>query len=148
MTILGVKNQLVSHFLSHDTYDLTRHAFEVVYDKHTADFREEMTIAALANLEQAGFVKKLTKEDKSIWVLVQPMNAHVQQVAVRPIIAEMIANAVNFHNDLDNIDYQVDKTKIDEGALARLIQIISEYDDEMMEETDGDKPPANKETRE
>lgn len=134
MTILDVKNQLVTHFLKHDTYDPTRHAFEVTYDKETADFREELTKEALIQLDAQGFVKKLSKEGKDIWVLVQPIGAYVQQVSISPIIADMMASIVNFHNELDEIDFVVDKTKIDEGVIGRLLNIVSEYDDMMMEQ--------------
>jgi hypothetical protein len=133
MTILGVKNQLVSHFLSHDTYDPNKHAFDVVYDKETADFREQLTCAALEQLELSGFVKKLVNSDRAIWVLVQPISSYAQNVVISPIMADMIANVVNFHNEIDELDYIVDKTKIDEGAIARLLNVISEYDDAMME---------------
>ena len=134
MTILDVKNQLVTHFLKHDTFDLTKHAFEVTYDKETADFREELTREALSQLETQGFAKKLSREGKDIWVLLQPIGSYVQQVSISPIIADMMASIVNFHNELDEIDYVVDKTKVDEGVIARLLNIISEYDDMMMEQ--------------
>ncbi len=148
MTILDVKNQFVTHFLSHDIYDPTKHAFEVEYDKDTANFREELAQVALAELEGAGFVKRLTKDEKTIWVLAQPIASYVQQVTISPIVADMIANVVNFHNELDDIDYIVDKTKIDEGAIARLINIVSDYDDEMMENAEQAQQSGAQEERE
>lgn len=145
MTVLGVKNQLVTHFLTHDTFDPERHAFEVTYDKETADFREELLRVALDELVVSGFIKKLSQGEKSLWVLVQPITSWVQQIVISPIVADMMANTVNFHNGLDGSKHIVDKTKIDELVIMRLIDIISEYDDELIEEvqiapeTDGPK---------
>jgi hypothetical protein len=134
MTVLEVKNQMVTHFLKHDTFDPVKHAFDITYDKDTADFREQLCSIALGELEQAGFVRRLNQPEKSIWVLTQPIASHVQQVAISPIIADMLASVVNFHNELDEIDYVVDSTKIDEGVIARLINIVSDQDDIMMEQ--------------
>lgn len=129
MTVLEVKNQLVTHFLTHSTFDPVKHAFEITYDKDTADFREQLCAAALKELEGQGFLRPLVKGDKTIWVLNQPINSFPQQVVISPMLADMMANVVNFHNDLDELDYVVDSTKIDEAVIARMINIISEYDD-------------------
>lgn len=146
MTLLEVKNQLVTHFLSHDTFDPVKHAFDVTYDKEVADFREQMTATALAELEAAGFIRRFDSGDKSLWVLTQPIASFPQQVTLSPITCNMIASIVNFHNDLEEIDYVVDQTKIDESAIGRLIQIVSEYDDEAF--GDDEEQAAPQEERE
>lgn len=129
MTILGAKNQLITHFLTHDTFHPVSHAFEVTYDRDTADFREELVRAALGELEQAGFVRKLSQPDRGdIWVLVQPMSTYVQQVQVGSLVAGVVADVINHYNEVEGSDVLCDKTKISEADFLRLIDILGKWE--------------------
>lgn len=147
MTILGAKNQLVTHFLTHDTFDPVKHAFEVIYDKDTADFREELVQAALDELERAGFVKKLNQPEKqrTIWVLVQPIHSFVQQVSFGPLVSSIIADCVNAYNGAEGIKSLCDKTKIEEQDILRLIGIISNWESQVLGDDEDEPAPAEEE---
>lgn len=133
MTILAVKNQLITHFLSNDTFEFSRHALEIEFDKDLIGFREEMIRAAMAELETLGLIKKLSNHEREIWVLAQPLNAFNQQVTIGPLVAEIIANTINFYNESENIEVQCDKTKIDEEDIMRLVSIVEGYEEFMNE---------------
>lgn len=132
MTILQVKNQLISHFFSNDTFEFEKHQLMVEFEKDVASFRAEMLKAALTELEQVGVVKKMAIEGREMWVLTQSMHSFNQQVVISPICAELIANTVNAVNEIQNIDVECDKTKIDEQDLMRLVQIV----EDMLEDDD------------
>lgn len=135
MTILTIKNQLLTHFMSHDTFDFSRHALELEFDKELAGFREQMVTAACEELEKMGLVKKMLANDsaKEIWVLVQPLAAFQQQVIISPITANMVALTVNHHNEMDEIEGRCDMTKIDEADILRLVQIVGDLEEFMAE---------------
>lgn len=139
MTILTVKNQLVTHFLQHDTFDFSRHALDIEFDKEVVGFREEMVHAACVELEQLGLIKKVVSDsrEKQIWVLVQPLVAAQQSVVLGPLVSEIIGNVINHYNEIEELDERCDKTKISELDILRLVQIIQNYEDE----DDGTIPP-------
>jgi hypothetical protein len=127
MTILEVKNQLITHFLSQDTFEFNRHQLMVTFDKETADFREGLLKAALAELEALAVVKRMVVDEREVWVLVQPMTqCFMQQVTIGPLVAEVIANTVNFIREAEGIDTLCDKTKIGELDLLFLVKKAEE----------------------
>lgn len=137
MTILGVKNQLITHFLQKDTFEFKKHdLISVQFDKETADFREELTELALADLEQLNIVRKVVNDDRTMWVLIQPIHSFQQQVTVGPLVAEVMANTINFVNEMEHVDLLCDKTKIDEGDILRLVKIVEDFIE------DNDEPQA------
>ena len=137
MTILGVKKQLIQHFLSHDTFDPKTHPFELECDKETADYKDELLVEALTQLEQEGIIRKLAKPESAIWVLNIGISSF-PQVTLSPETAEEIAEIVNHYNELDEIDVECDPTQIDEADIGRLIDILHEL--EGMAFGDDDEP--------
>lgn len=150
MTILTVKNALLTHFLSHDTFDFSRHAMEIPFDKDVSGFREDMIRAAFDEIEKLGIAKKMTAEDtaKDIWVLVQPLTAYQQQVTVGPLVASIIGDVINHYNEVDQLDGRCDKSQIDEGDILRLVQIIQNYESMLEDEDDAETSGADEEERE
>lgn len=139
MSILQVKNQLVSFFFSHDVFEFEKHQIEVTFDKETADFREQILAAALGELETVGIVKKMVMDGRTAWILTQPIHSFTQQVTVGPMVADQIASAINFMNEMEEIDILCDKTKIDEQDLLRLVSIVNDFVEEGMDEDNDEK---------
>ncbi len=126
MTILQVKNQLINHFLSNDTFEFERHQLEVTFDKETADFREPLLHAALAEFEAASIVKSIVFEGRVIWVLTQPINSFIQQVNVGPLVANMLADTIEGINELEETTGTCNVMKIDEADLLRVLGFANE----------------------
>lgn len=127
MTLLQVKNQLINYFLSFDTFEFEKNQLEVVFDKETADFREPMLVAAFAEFEAAGIVKRMAIEGREIWVLTQPINAFIQQVNVGPHVANMLASTIDGINELEEVDSGTcNVMKVGEDDLMRVIMFANE----------------------
>ena len=137
MTILAVKNQLVTYFLSNDTFEFGKNQLDIEFDKPSIDFREDLTRLALAELEISGIVKKITHPaEREIWVLVQPIHSFIQNVQVGPLVSSIIADTINHYNELQGIDMECNKTHIEEQDILRLIGIIQMLGDFAEEESD------------
>lgn len=137
MTILSVKNQLLTHFMQHDVFDFSKHSLEIKFDKEVAAFREQMVTAACEELEKLGLVRKMQDQDslRIIWVLVQPLSAYQQQVIINPLTANMVALAVNHYNEIEQLDGRCDMSKIDELDILRLVQIIGNLEEDLEKRT-------------
>ena len=138
MTLLEVKNQLISFFFSHDSFEFKRHQLEVTFDKDSADFREPLLREALADLERIGIVKKMVvagdevAEARESWMLTQPVFSFSQNLVVGALTAEIIANTINGASEDLGVKLSCDKTKLGEQDLLKLCGII----DEMAERLD------------
>ncbi len=137
MTILGIKSQLITHFSTHDTFDPEKHAFEVIYDKETADYREELLLLALGQLEAMGLVTKIVKGDSAIWVLALPIELIPQAVYLDRDLGSMIAECIDYYNEIDGIDVKCDPHQIDSADIGRLIDIIQNWEDGTLEHIKG-----------
>lgn len=134
MTLLEVKNQLVTHFFEHDTFEFKKHQLTAVFDKETVDFREAMYGLALEELTATGWVKKVTTQEREAWVLTRPIHHFVQHVEIGPVAAEAIATLINDVNQAQGLDVFCDKTKVTETDVLRLVEIVGEVADGHLEQ--------------
>ena len=144
MTLLQVKNQLVSFFLSHDSFEFVKDQLEFTFEKDSIDMRETMLRACLNDFETLGLVKRLVFQDRDIWVLVQPIHAYIQKVEIGPMVAEALANSINYVNEMQGIEGHCDKLKLVEDDILRLIGIVEEGIEVAMqrEKSQATKPPG------
>jgi len=126
MTILSVKNQLITHFLSNDVFEFSKHWTQIELDKEVVGFREDLIRSACQELEDLKIIQKLKAEDsmKEIWILVKPINTMVQSVTVGPLVSTLLADIINSYNKIEKISAETDKTNLQEGDLLRLVEII------------------------
>lgn len=137
MTILGLKTQLLTHFGQHDIFDPSKHSITV--DQDSASYGKEMLGIALAQLEEIGLVKKMVSTESPVWILCVPMDLIPQPVYIERDLAVVMADLINHYNEMEEIDVECDPSKIDSADIGRLLDIISNWEDEMMEEEE-DKP--------
>jgi len=141
LTILGLKTQLLTHFSQHDIFDPQKHA--VIVDPEASEYGREMLMVALTQLEEIGLVKKMVATESPVWVLVLPLNLVPQPVYIERDLANVMADLINHYNEMEEIDVECDPAKIDSADIGRLIDIIGNWEDEMMDENeddDEDKP--------
>lgn len=154
MTLLQVKNQLITFFFGHHTFEFKKHQLEIEFDKESADFRAPLIQEALADLEKLGIVRKMVvnKDDalaeRESWILTQPIHSFTQNVMIGPLVAERVANAINFVNGMEGIDIVCDKMKLDERDIFRLVDIVEEMIEEVAEDSkDTPKVPGEDEEK-
>lgn len=146
MTIVDVKNQLISHFFTKDIFtpdDFT----SIKLDEASDEYRDELISAALGELERGGVLFKVSSSTKTAYVLSQNLGSFTQQVTLSPGAAEAIAETVNpFRIANEEAEWMqvCDKTNINELDVLNLINIIhflldNEQDDaEFESNTQGD----------
>ena len=128
MTILDVKNQIINHFLSSPKFSKEDFA-GITVSAAFNEFREEMAISALKELEEAGILAKIGKET---WVLSKPLEYQDQVIQIDISLAARISDTINAFfktNGLEN-EMGVDVTSIDSDAIDCLLDIIDELSDD------------------
>jgi hypothetical protein len=139
MTILGIKTALLKHFSANDIFDPVKHSLTLVNDKGTEDHVDKMLGVALDQLEEIGLVKKLggaadNPSGATVWVLVLPLELVPQPVYLERDLAGVVADVINHYNEMEEIEVECDPGKIDAADIARLINIIQNWEDEMEDE--------------
>lgn len=135
MTILGIKTALLKHFSDNDIFDPAKHSLTLVNDKGTEDHVDKMLGVALDQLEEIGLVKKLggaadNPSGAAVWVLVLPLELVPQPVYLERDLAGVVAQVINHYNEMEDFDIECDPSKIDAADIARLINIIQNWEDE------------------
>lgn len=142
MTLLHVKNLLLSHFLNNDTFclgaDLALIDLKDDDNEELAPHGESLVRLALEDFRVAGILK-LVDEKTSLYILTQPIASYPQQVTVSPMCAEMLADSINaFAKGADIKGVLCNKLALVEQDIMNLIQffhIVLESEEEPDDET-------------
>jgi len=128
MTILDIKNQIVSHFLSSPKFSKEDFAGITVSSAFN-EFRDEMAISALKELEQAGILAQIGKET---WVLSKPLEYQDQIVQLDISLAARISDTINAFFKANGLESEmgVDVTNISSNEIDTLLDIIEELSDD------------------
>jgi len=139
MTLVHVKNLLLSHLLQNNTFSIQDDTPTIDFgkDEDTEElnpFKEKVVRLAVKELEQVGILK-LVDADTELYLLSQPVNSFVQQVSISPLCAEMLADTVNAFVRGTDIDGVVcNKLSVTEGDIMALIHVFHM----MLEDMDGE----------
>lgn len=127
MTIVDVKNQLISHFLTR-TYFAPADYSTLKIAADLEEHRDSLIRAAFGELEKADMVKGLIEGDGTMsWILTRPFSDFIQEVPISPQAAELVANTVNQFIAANDLDWpMVDKMDMEEADLIALVQVVRE----------------------
>ena len=97
MTLVDIKNALLSHFLSYPTFNVEEdiNLFKLDPKEVGSDFSnnlKDIVTYGLQELDKLGIVARVKE---GLYVLIQPLNQLNQTVILSPITALMIADIVN-----------------------------------------------------
>jgi hypothetical protein len=125
MTIVEIKNQLISHFYEQTVFDMETDGPKINLSEDLEGSRREVIATVLAELAARGMVVKVESPDKSVWILTQSFDSFSQQVVIGAACAEAIAETINDFRDANEIPGDLaDKTKISETDIMNLVNII------------------------
>lgn len=123
MTLLDVRNQIVSHFCKNDTFALENFKDIKVDDKFEND-KDDLIIAALDNLESMNLIRGVSE---NLWILINPLNSAGQEVHLSMNVCNAIAETINAFMDANEIkEVKVDSLDIQERDIVELLSIIGE----------------------
>lgn len=124
MSIIEIKNQLISHFYENDSFDMSTDAEKINLDDNLISVREEVISSVLNELEIMGMIKKVAWMTKSIWLLTQSFETFNQSVILNATSSEIIADTINSFRHANEISGDTcDKTKISETDILNLVNI-------------------------
>lgn len=125
MTIIEIKNQLISHFYDHESFCLDTDGPKVRLSDDLEKVREQVIETVLYDLQASNLVRKVQSAEKSVWLLTQSFDSFNQNVVISANAAELIADMINDFRDINEIPGDMcDKTKIIEADLMNLVNII------------------------
>lgn len=142
MTLVNIKNALLSHFLSASTFNLIDdiEAIKINAKEDGGDFVEhkrEIVQYALDELVKLGIIAKVSGD---LYVLIQPLSQFPQSVTISPMTALMVSDLINgwtkMTGDQEKTGYVVNKlgiTDYDIGSLCTICHALleqREYDEE------------------
>jgi hypothetical protein len=138
MTIVEIKNQLISHFYEQTVFDMETDGPKINLPEELNGSRREVISTVLADLASRGMVIRVDSPDKSIWLLTQSFDSFNQQIVIGAACAEAISETINDFRDANEIPGDLsDKTKITEADIMNLINIIYvllDNEDQMLSE--------------
>lgn len=124
MTIIEIKNQIISHFFDNTSFDLATDAAKIQLPDELGAARDEILASVLTELEVIGMIKKVAWSAKSIWLLTQPFDSFNQTVVLSAAASEILADTINSFRDANEISGDIcDKTKISEDDILNLVNI-------------------------
>lgn len=141
MTILDVKNQLVSYFFGSDVFNIGgQEADQIKLADDLAPYRQQALRAALQELELTGIVKRLASPDGDAWVLNQSFGSVPQTVVISPQCAEWLGNTINGFREAHDLEEDAcDKTRITENDIVNLLSILHQVMEHEADSEDADE---------
>lgn len=138
MTIVEIKNQLISHYYDKNVFDLEIDGPTIQLSDELESVRKEVIESVLSELAALGMVKIIESAQKSIWVLTQSFDSFNQTVVLSAAASEIIGDIINEFRSANEISGDVcDKTKISESDIMNLVnicQVLLETDLDLGEE--------------
>lgn len=124
MTIVEIKNQLISHFYDKNVFDMEVDGPKIRLSDDLETVRQEVINTVLTELQSVNVVKKVESAAKSVWLLTQSFDSFNQSVVLSAGASEVIADTINDFRDANDIPGDTcDKTKITEADIMNLINI-------------------------
>lgn len=145
MTLVDVKNALLSHFISSSTFDITEDTkhFKLDPEEVGPDFVANIAHITEYALEDLVKLGVLAKVRDGFYVLSQPLTQLNQTVVITPFTALMLADIVNGWSrktgEMKETGYVVNKLAVtdrDVSALCQLCAMLLSRDDEPEEVDD------------
>lgn len=141
MTIVDIKNQLISHLFDNDSFDLAQDGPKLTLSDDLEPVRPEVIASVLGELEDMKMVKKVAFGARDVWLLTQPFDSFSQTMVLSAAASEIIAETINSFRDANEIEADIcDKTKISEADIINLVNIchvlldgsdiVSDFEDE------------------
>ncbi len=136
MTIIEIKNQLISHFYDKNVFDVETDSPKIQLSDELESVRKEVIESVLAELAASGMVKQVASAQKNVWLLTQSFDTFNQTVVLSAAASEVIGDTINQFREVNDIPGDTcDKTKITEADIMNLINILhvlieSDLDDE------------------
>lgn len=125
MTIIEIKNQLISHFYENTVFDMESDGLKINLPENLDGSRREVIATVLNDLVARGMLVKVDSTDKSIWILTQSFDSFNQQVVISAACANAISETINDFREANNIPGDLcDKTKITEADIMNLVNIV------------------------
>ncbi len=128
MTLLDIRNQIISCLLAKDTFSLEDDLAGVqmkLKDEGSNDLSKDLVKTALAELEEIGMVRRI--EDREMWILSGPLNVGGQDVHISMELANGIAEVVNSFLKANGEENNLsDPLAIHSGDLQFLLKIIGD----------------------
>jgi len=124
MSIIEIKNQLISHFYDNDSFTVSEDSPDlqkIQLDDNLNYIKGDVVSSVLLELETMGMVKKVSA---GVWLLTQSFDTFNQSVILSANSSEIIADTINSFRDANEITGDVcDKTKIVESDIMNLVNI-------------------------
>ncbi len=144
MTIVEIKNQLISHFYENNVFNMETDGPKINLSDDLESVRKEVINTVLLELASVNVVKKVESAEKSVWLLTQSFDSFNQSVVLSAAASEIIADTINDFRDANDIPGDTcDKTKITEADIMNLINIChallesgADFDDEDEEDNE------------
>lgn len=124
MSIIEIKNQLISHFYDNDSFDLLDDVDKIRLDDKLLIVKQQVVSSVLAELETMGMIKKVSEGERTVWLLTQSFDTFNQSVVLSAASSEIIADTINSFRDANEISGDIcDKTRINESDILNLVNI-------------------------
>lgn len=124
MTIVEIKNQLLSHFFENTVFNMSSHIDKIELTEEISPMKSEIVRTVLNELELLGLVRKVASSNNEVWILVQSLHSFHQNLSISAATAEIIADTINSFREANEIDGDTcDKTKITESDILNLVNI-------------------------
>lgn len=145
MTLIDIKNALLSHFISYSVFDLKEDLRRIKTDPSDTGFTANLEAITLYGLQELVKINIIAQVTTTAFVLIQPVTQLSQTVVVDPFTALMLADLVNGWTETSGeqkeTGYVVNKlgiTNKDIYALCQITATLLSSDDEPMDR-DGDE---------
>lgn len=121
MTLLDVRNRVLTHFTTNDTMCPEDFA-SIKIDEPYESARDNLILRALEQLEE---VELIARVEEDLWILVEPLNANGQDIHISTNVANGVAMVINAYLDANGIEGgRADTLNVGEADILALITII------------------------
>jgi len=142
MTLMEIKNQLLTFFLKNDTFVLAEESDlkKIKTNSHQETVKKDIISSVLDELAKDGLVVKVINDQQRTvcYSLIAPFASFSQNIEISAQTAELITEILNqYFQSKNQTDYIVDKLNINEFDIQQLAILTAQLLNNLDSDEDG-----------
>lgn len=151
MTIVDIRNQIISHFFTSDTFSLKFDISKITVGKNQEDCKDSLVYQVMRGLEQQGALSIVSDVTDTIFVLNDSFSNSTQDLRISGMVANAIGEAINQYREaMGDEEHACNKLSITERDILNLCIICgdlleSDFQELTDDEAEGEEDEGNSE---
>lgn len=124
MTIVDIRNQIISYYFSNDTFSMKFDISKITVGSNQEECKDSLIFQVMQGLEELGVIKTVQSSEDTIFVITDHFSNTPQDLKISGITANEVADCINQYREaLGVTDNGCDKLNITDRDILNICVI-------------------------